>query len=450
MDNAWANKYPAAAVKDSFVPKEDYLSHDFAAYEAERLWPRVWQVACRLEEIPKVGDFVTYEILDDNILIVRTSDTSDGISAFHNVCAHRGRRLVEGSGHVTHFQCRFHGWRYALNGKTAHVVDRHDWKECLTDEEASLEPVHVDSWGGFVFINMSEDPLSLKEFLGPLRERCERFEFEKLRFKWYKTIVVPTNWKVALEAFDESYHVQTTHPQLLEWAQDRSQSVALGDHSMFWYPPEPGRKSRYGPSPRLPNRPERPAREYILEHYEEIYHQLDAMVTPRSYAAAQKLLTEVSADAPEPEVWTKLMELRIKAAQDEGAGWPELDDEYIRNSGANWHMFPNCVYLHLNIDGLLWYRARPLSGNDPNTCLFDVWSLGRYGPGLEPKLERAYYPDYKAVAWGRILAQDFGNIPEVQMGMKSRGFKAARPNPFQEIAIPHFHRTLRQFMADGN
>src|SRR6476646_10260841 len=80
------------------VPKERYFDADFYAMEAELLWPRVWQMACRLEEIPRPGDFVEYEILDQSVVVVRTDDTT--VHAFQNACRHRGVKVVVGRGTV--------------------------------------------------------------------------------------------------------------------------------------------------------------------------------------------------------------------------------------------------------------------------------------------------------------------------------------------------------------
>jgi phenylpropionate dioxygenase-like ring-hydroxylating dioxygenase large terminal subunit len=83
--------------------------------ERERLWPRVWQMACREAELAAPGDFVVYDILDDSILVVRTGPGPDDFAAMYNVCQHRGRRLSdEPRGHIGKaIRCRFHGWQYA-------------------------------------------------------------------------------------------------------------------------------------------------------------------------------------------------------------------------------------------------------------------------------------------------------------------------------------------------
>jgi hypothetical protein len=117
-------------------------------------------------------------------------------------------------------------------------------------------------------------------------------------------------------------------------------------------------------------------------------------------------------------------------------------------SGFNWHVFPNVVFQHQGLDSLLFYRARP-DGTSPDSCLMDVWSLMRYGPGKEPRLQREFFNDWRQAKLGRILDQDFINLHAVQKGMKSRGFVAARPNPMQETSVSNLHRGLRRFMASA-
>jgi len=148
-------------VRDDFVPKDVYFSDQFAHLEETRLWPFVWQLACRLEEIPNTGDYVTYDIVDDSILVVRTSPTE--VKAFHNVCPHRGRRLTQGCGHNTKFVCRFHGWQFDLSGNNIKVVDSQDWGDALRPEDIRLKEVKVGFWAGFVFINMDGNCASPEE-----------------------------------------------------------------------------------------------------------------------------------------------------------------------------------------------------------------------------------------------------------------------------------------------
>src|SRR5882762_8238662 len=112
-----------------FVDKDNYLSREFLQMEKRNLWPKIWQVACRLEEIPNIGDFVTYEIADESIIVVRSS--KETIKAFHNACPHRGNMLTEGCGRKQAFVCRYHGWTYNLDGKCISVQDIGDYGETL-------------------------------------------------------------------------------------------------------------------------------------------------------------------------------------------------------------------------------------------------------------------------------------------------------------------------------
>ena len=432
-------------VRDDFVPKEVYFSPEFARIEAENLWPYVWQLACRLEEIPRVGDYVTYDIVDDSILVVRNSETT--IKAYHNVCSHRGRRLAQGCGHARQFVCRFHGWRYDLDGENVEVVDRGDWGGCLEDADIRLKEVKVDTWGGFVFINMDPGCESLAEFIRPVDDYCSKFEFEKLRFRWYKTAIMPANWKTILGFFSEFYHVQQTHHQLLPFTNDYSNSDGFGRHGAMWYPATGALPlSR---SPRLPAREEPDFRNYVLEFVETFNRDLKAMVTERNFIATQRLRDEVPAFTAPEQVMAKWVQFQIEAAEADGSGWPAgLTPEYIDRSKLDWHVFPNTIYLHGFVDGVLWYRARP-NGLDPESCIFDVWSLQRYGPGQAPPLKREFYDDWKEGDWPLIFRQDFANLAEVQQGMKSRGFSGARTNPVQERAVVNFHRSLLEFVRDA-
>src|SRR5262245_55911495 len=131
------------------VGTEAYLSEAYARAERDKLWCKVWLQAGRVEEIPEVGNFITYDILDDSVLIVRTAE--DTIRAYHNVCVHRGRRLVD-TPHGAHhadgkrrlFVCGFHGWTYNTEGQCTRIPEKGDWGCALTPENTHLTSVKVD------------------------------------------------------------------------------------------------------------------------------------------------------------------------------------------------------------------------------------------------------------------------------------------------------------------
>jgi phenylpropionate dioxygenase-like ring-hydroxylating dioxygenase large terminal subunit len=185
-------------VKADFVPKEDYVCRDFALRERNSLWPKVWQVACREQELGKVGDYITYDICDQSIIVVRSAP--DKISAYYNVCMHRGRRLTEGCGHATRFHCNYHGWRWNLDGSVQRILDEKDWAGCsnASREDLKLPEIQCETWGGFVFVNMDPDAEPLAKFLDPMPQFIDPFELKKAKYRWSYSVRVPCNWKVAL------------------------------------------------------------------------------------------------------------------------------------------------------------------------------------------------------------------------------------------------------------
>ena len=407
-------QYPASEVRDDFYPKADYLDRQFHELEKEHLWPRVWQIAAREDEIPNAGDYVVYDIIDESIIVVRGEDGA--IRAMHNFCPHRGTQLAQGSGNARQFICPFHGWRFGIDGTNTKIVDPQDWGDCLKDGDADLVPVNVGTWGGWVWINMDPECQPLDEFLSPMNAMCELFEFEKLHPAWYKSVTVPANWKTVLGAFTEFYHVQTTHAQMLTYTRDYSISRAMGRHGWISY--LGGAGLPVGRSDRLPPKEVPDFREYLFEYAQQFKDNLRAMQTERAYEATQRLRTETSAETPPEEVVGKWGQFIYEAAMQSGAGWPEnLTPEYIAESGFDWHVFPNTAFLHPAIEAVLWYRFRP-NGDDHESCIFDVWSLERYAPGTEPKVQHEVFEDWRDGDFPLIFKQDFMNIPKVQKGMK--------------------------------
>lgn len=425
------------------VSRDNYISSEFAAKEKQNLWSRVWQVACRVEEVPNPGDFVVYDVADDTIIVTRNK--SGAIVAYHNVCPHRGRRLAVGCGHTNQFRCNYHGWTFNLDGKNVAVQDRDDWKGGLDDQEIDLQHVKVDTWGGFVWINMDPKCETLKEYLEKIPEYLDPYEYENMRFRWYVTAHINCNWKVALEAFMEGYHVAATHPQLLPiQGDDYTQSYAHGKHAFFGYWES---KIPMGmPSPRLKQEWPKDPRDGVYRFFEIYDEQLKAIFTDRDCAAGMKIKDAVPDTVDAMTAFVTAVEMGRKAAEDEGCGYPKgLSWEHLAKAGADWHVFPNCVTLPW-FDGALWYRARP-DGDNPDKCIFDIWSLQRYSPGKEPKLERKVLTDVSGKSVGSlILDQDIANMEQVQRGMKSRAFTMARPNPLQEVEVINFHRTLERYL----
>src|SRR5262245_59880795 len=148
------------------VPVSRYTTQAYFDLEMQLLWPKVWQMACREEEIPDIGDFTTYEIGNHSIIVVRTQH---GIRAHHNVCRHRGRRLCDAAGHAASFICPFHGFSWNIDGTLRAVPSEWDFPH-IDKKNFDLNAVRCDTWGGWIFINMDLNASPLGEYLGDLPE----------------------------------------------------------------------------------------------------------------------------------------------------------------------------------------------------------------------------------------------------------------------------------------
>jgi hypothetical protein len=290
---------------------------------------------------------------------------------------------------------------------------------------------------------MDPDAEPLEDFLAPVPKYLDPFELSAMRYRWYVSVKLPCNWKVAVEAFNEGYHVAGTHPQLLQGqGDDSSYTETFGRHGRFWNP-MPNRP--FGaPSARTGLPVPDDLRPGIIGYVDIIDRQLSAIYSRRD-ARPRRRLMELDPATPHMELMGKLIEFQKEAAIASGAGWPDITPMQMFEAGIDWHIFPNMVILPY-ADAALCYRALP-DPQDPDRCTFEIYSLERYAPGAEPPLERQYFhgPDewrnFSTVS--EILQQDFNNMGEIQKGMKSRGFAGARPNPLQESTVSNFHRAHR-------
>ncbi len=424
--------------RDELLPVDAYISRDFLALEKDKLWSKVWQIACREEEIPNVGDFVEYTIFNESVVVLRSEP--DKITALYNVCQHRGRRLVHGRGNIRMFRCAYHQWRYDLNGKCTDIYQGDDYVS-LKKEDVSLPPVKVDTWAGWVFINLDPEAEPLLDYLSPVPEYLDPYELGKMRCRWHKTVIVPCNWKTNQDAFMENYHVSTVHPQLLPYIDDRALSFRNGRHAHYSMAPD--NVGFAVPAPQLRVEKPRPSKDLLLEYLEMMERDLNAMFTPYDIEAAKEL-KNLPEDTPSGEVFVRMLELTREISKRDGSGGITISLQQLIKGGADWHVFPNHIVLPTH-SGALAYRFRP-NGDDPNSAIFDVYSLMRYNEGEAPEIKHEFYETWNDEALGLVLTQDYANMEATQLGMQSRGFKGARPNPVQETSIANYHKVLREYV----
>lgn len=450
-------------------PVEAYVSREYAEAEGERLWSKVWQQAGRVEEIPQVGNYITYNIGHDSILIVRSD--GNAIKAYHNVCPHRGRRLVGNNcgggpknapgilpqskgehsacGRQGSFACPYHAWTFNLEGQATHILDKEDWQGALTDERTSLAPVQVDTWGGWIFINMDPEAGPLREYLEPIATLLDPFEFDRMRYRFRFWGVFDCNWKVALEAFLEPYHVAGTHPQLTKYGDFYAWSKALGLHGNDGFDSKEHKGEGEGTSSNTSvHRAAKgeDARVSIARMQQEFWDTIGASTTETLVNAAQRLVDELPEGTPPHEVHRHWIESAKAYDAARGVVWPEISDEQMARAGLAQSIFPNMNLLP-GPSFLLYYRVRPY-GADPDKCIYEAVALERFPVGEEPRTQWTFL-EQDLTAWPYVIAQDISNMVEMQRGLKSRGFRGNLPNPWQERKVTNLHRGLAQYMGKG-
>jgi choline monooxygenase len=163
----------------TLLPKRTY--HDAAIFDWERreILRRDWVLVAREEDAPDPGTYLLAAVDGENLVIVR--DRAGRLHAFHNVCRHRGTAVVEEAcGKIVRFQCPYHAWIYDLEGRLVRAKHTEDLDD-FSLEAYSLAEVRLDTWQGFVFVNLSPEGPSLRDQLGDLVEHLDRFEFGRLR-----------------------------------------------------------------------------------------------------------------------------------------------------------------------------------------------------------------------------------------------------------------------------
>jgi phenylpropionate dioxygenase-like ring-hydroxylating dioxygenase large terminal subunit len=403
------------------IPKARYFAADFFEREAERLWPRVWQMACRLEEIPAPGDFVEYEILDQSVVVVHTGD---GVRAFQNACRHRGVRVVEGAGTRTDgFTCPFHGWCYGLDGRNTRVPNRKSFAEHnLAPGDIDLVAVRCEVWGGCAWINLDPGAPALRDCLEPAATALDAWKVESLRTEWRHACRLPVNWKLAIEAFVEAYHVVQTHPQLVI-------------------------PTRYGRRDGDPF----DSRAFVdadIAYLRTMSEGMGGMVHADDVRIAEGLRdVELPTDArAATETWNRTLNDAVtRWHRNRGADIPDLND--LADRGLNlefFQCFPHYFVLPM-YSSATQYRFRPLA---PEETLMEISSLTRYPPGAEPPRPAA--PEVWECddpRWPPIPTQDFSNLPRQQRGLHARGFEYMRLSAGMEGHISNFERTVDGFLA---
>ncbi|HEY5025102.1 MAG TPA: aromatic ring-hydroxylating dioxygenase subunit alpha [Acidimicrobiales bacterium] len=408
------------------VSRARYTSRAVHEREVHTVWGRVWQMACREEQVPEVGDSLVYDAPGMSLVVVRSAP--DEIRAFHNSCLHRGTRLRTQPGHVGELRCPFHGFTWNLDGTFAGMPCPWDFPHVDTTAFC-LPEARLGRWGGFVFVNPDPGATGLEEYLEILPEHFASWDLSQRYLSAHVVRVVPCNWKVALEAFIESYHTVAVHPQLLKTSGDTQT-----EYDVY-------RGVRHV------NRMITPVG-IASEHVDAVGEQdiLDAMfltqdgqtVLPEG-ATARQVLAERT---------------RRQLAERTGGDYSSITDCEALDA-IEYFVFPNFVPWAGYTTPLV-YRFRP-HGDDHGATVMDVMlleplSVSAPRPPAAPT--RHLGPDQR---WadapelgylGRILDQDTATLARVQRGLQSAAGPDVTLARYQESRIRHFHATLGEYLGE--
>ena len=411
------DKAPDPELGHDIVDKRRYYSREFMQLEWERMWSKVWLLGGRELDIPEPGDYLVTEIGPESILIVRQRD--GGVRAFYNVCQHRGARLrgcgIGTTGESLTFKCPYHHWEYRLDGGYHRIPDLDTFPQ--GKPKHALTELHCDTWGGLVWYTLNESPQPLLEFLDPIPRHLEPYNLHKMVQTRDITVEWNCNWKTSVDAFNETYHVQGIHPQLLWYLHDLDVQIDCYErHNRYLIP--------FGTlSPRVRKPPG------IPEPIKTIMK--GAGMDPADY------------DRPISEIRRDVQMHKRSFGASQGKDYSRLNDDQLTDD-YHYQIFPN-LSLNVHADDFWIFRQRP-HPHDPDRMFYDIMTFELVADGQEWP-ERAGHKQWKHgdKSIGLVLDQDAENLPSVQAGMHSKGFKGLWIGA-QELRIRHFHKVLDDYL----
>lgn len=191
------------------VPAGRYVDPRFFALEMQHIWRKSWLLAAHIDELPEPGSYLLWEMSGQPVLLIHGDDGN--VRAFYNTCSHRGAPVVtQRSGSKKRFACPYHGWVYSREGALTAIRDPEDFHD-LDLSCRGLKSVRCESYGNLVFVNFDPDAMTLLEWLGPIADEWQEFQFENCRLAARHVFDLDCNWKIAMEANTEVYHVRSIH-----------------------------------------------------------------------------------------------------------------------------------------------------------------------------------------------------------------------------------------------
>jgi len=409
------------------VSTDRYACPDYHARERERLWMRTWQFVGRAEDIAEPGDWFEYKLFDQSWVIVRGRDNV--VRGFVNACRHRGNAFCQGKGKSARFLCPYHNWSYGLDGQLL-AVAKPDYdgpvEEFVGDkEELGLNAVPVEVFGGFIFMNPDPKAAPLADFLGEAGQFLAAYKCEEMvAYGINVKETIECNWKVVMDAFQEGYHIQGVHPELIAAMDETKERYGFfGDHSIATAPfgaaHDAGVEVEIEGIRALPGT--FPAVGDAMPRFEQLIREttLSAEVTPR--LLLQQALRET---------W------EAKGLDVSGLTQNQLTDNQF------FLLFPN-FFLTIHAGEGTFIGSVPHPDGDPNRC---VWHVVNY-QWFPPEQRAAMKTELTEIAPGDhfpyflALEQDYEQMQHQQRGLRNRGMTEMALTR-QEVRLAHYHAAI--------
>ena len=408
-EGSWTQHYPHLSLAPTSYA--DSTSPEFYELERKAIFERTWLNVGRIEQLRRVGSYFTKEIdaAGTSIIVVRSGP--DEYKAFHNICRHRGNKLVwndfpkeETSGVCRNFTCKYHGWRYDLEGELTFVQQEQEFFG-LDKADYPLASVQIDTWEGWIFVNLDPDNTTgLREYMGALGKGLEGYPFEKMTQVHKYRAEIGSNWKLFIDAFTEFYHAPVLHVRQAV----NEESEKLG---------------KYGYE----------ALHYELDGPHGVVSSWGGMSPPKDLNMVKPIERELRSglfgpwDAPDIGLDHTLPSQNLANSPTWGL------DSYL--------FFPNWMLLVWKPNWLLTYHYWPTSYNThifEGTCYFVPPKNGK--ERLAQELAVVTFKEYGL--------QDGNTLEATQRMIESNTPVKTFPLNDQEIMIRHLHTTVQSMVAE--
>lgn len=423
--------------RDGFrIDPDWYWSRERADLEWDHVWSKLWHMGPRVEEVSEPGDVYVHSLGRESLLFVHDDDGE--VRGMFNVCRHRGNRLLlseDGPAYATQFKCAFHGWCFDLSGKLGEVPYRERFDPAILADETrtALARFRVEQFAGWYWFTLDDQAPDLATYLGPIGPRLAAYQLEKAHIVDYKTFEFGANWKTVFDAFNESYHFQTLHSDILSWGNEDAPITLLNIHSYMVN--EYGRPSRMYPDQESVN----PSLQVLLQA-----NGIDPATFPgkagdvRGAIRDAKRARQAMGDATYP--YATLSDSQLTDAY-----------HYMLFPSTHFNLFPE-FYVTL--------RYRPHPSGDPEKMYFDfimcaALEEGETVPLYEHRVVRGGTERVADVLqWGKrnhpivnqVLDEDVGLVEFVQRGQRSQSFEEGILG-LDERRIDHFHRMIDELIC---